>query len=83
MWKTHTLYDYWQLICSRSWLPGALRRSRNSGDPRLTSLLAVCVCSNIMHGSDSVEAAEHEIGMWFTPAELIGWTDHSYNMVYE
>jgi len=38
MWKTHTLYDYWQLICSRSWLPGALRRSRNSGDPRLTSL---------------------------------------------
>ena len=43
----------------------------------------MCVCSNIMHGSDSVEAAEHEIGMWFTPAELIGWTDHSYNMVYE
>lgn len=47
-------------------------------------LSACCgVCSNIMHGSDSVEAAEHEIGMWFTPAELIGWTDHSYNMVYE
>mgnify|MGYP004365419211 CR=1 FL=1 len=28
MWKTHTLYDYWQLICSRSWLLGALRRRR-------------------------------------------------------
>ena len=43
---------------------------------------AVC-CSNIMHGSDSVEAANHEIGMWFTPAELIGWTDHSTNQIYE
>lgn len=41
------------------------------------------VCSNIMHGSDSTDAANHEIGMWFTPAELIGWTDHSYNMLYE
>ena len=50
----------------------------------MPDLSARCgVCSNIMHGSDSVEAAEHEIGMWFTPAELIGWTDHSYNMVYE
>jgi hypothetical protein len=36
-----------------------------------------------MHGSDSVEAATHEIGMWFTPAELIGWTSHSYNQLYE
>jgi hypothetical protein len=33
--------------------------------------------------SDSTDAANHEIGMWFTPAELIGWTDHSYNMIYE
>ena len=41
------------------------------------------LCSNIMHGSDSVESAAHEIGMWFTPAELIGWTSHSYNMIYE
>ena len=36
-----------------------------------------------MHGSDSVDSANHEIGMWFTPAELIGWTSHSYNMLYE
>merc|ERR1711988_1735412 len=25
---------------------------------------------NICHGSDSVEAAKHEIGLWFTDAEL-------------
>jgi nucleoside-diphosphate kinase len=42
-----------------------------------------CARSNIMHGSDSVDSANHEIGMWFTPAELIGWTSHSYNMLYE
>ena len=39
--------------------------------------------SNIMHGSDSVEAANHEIALWFTPAELIGWTSHSVNQIYE
>jgi|EP01049_Picozoa_sp_SAG25_P001547 nucleoside-diphosphate kinase len=39
--------------------------------------------SNIMHGSDSVEAANHEIALWFTPAELIGWTSHSVSQIYE
>jgi len=28
---------------------------------------------NIIHGSDSVEAANHEIGLWFTPQELVAW----------
>ena len=49
----------------------------------LAHVHVLILCSNIMHGSDSVDSANHEIGMWFTPAELIGWTDHSYNMIYE
>merc|ERR1719273_2922460 len=35
--------------------------------------LCVDVGRNIIHGSDSVEAAEREIGMWFTPAEITSW----------
>ena len=38
---------------------------------------------NIIHGSDSVESANHEIGLWFTEGELCHWTDHSAAWVYE
>merc|ERR1719453_1111464 len=32
---------------------------------------------NIIHGSDAVESAEKEIALWFKPAELVEWADHS------
>jgi len=38
---------------------------------------------NICHGSDSVESAEREIGLWFTKEEIIGWEDHSKSWIYE
>ena len=38
---------------------------------------------NIIHGSDSVESANHEIGLWFKPEELCAWEDHSAAWVYE
>ena len=38
---------------------------------------------NVCHGSDSVEAANHEIGLWFTDAELCAWADHSEKWFYE
>ena len=28
---------------------------------------------NIIHGSDSVDSANHEIGLWFKPEELCNW----------
>ena len=28
---------------------------------------------NIIHGSDSVESANHEIGLWFNKSELFDW----------
>merc|ERR1712228_810039 len=38
---------------------------------------------NIIHGSDAVESANHEIKLWFKPEELVSWTDHSHAWVYE
>ena len=38
---------------------------------------------NICHGSDAVESANHEIGMWFKPEELNTWESHSNNWIYE
>ena len=38
---------------------------------------------NIIHGSDAVESANHEIGLWFTETELCQWADHSATWVYE
>ena len=32
---------------------------------------------NIIHASDSVEAAEREIALFFSPDEIISWTDES------
>ncbi len=32
---------------------------------------------NIIHGSDSVESANHEINLWFKAEELNNWVSHS------
>lgn len=41
------------------------------------------VGKNICHGSDSVENAEREIGLWFTSAELLEWESHTKAWLYE
>ena len=38
---------------------------------------------NICHGSDSVESAEREIGLWFEESEILDWTSHSFDWIYE
>lgn len=38
---------------------------------------------NICHGSDSVENAEREIGLWFEEGEVLDWTSHSKDWIYE
>ena len=38
---------------------------------------------NIIHGSDSVESANHEIALWFKPEELNNWEHHSKSQIYE
>lgn len=38
---------------------------------------------NICHGSDSVENAEREIGLWFDESEVLDWESHSKDWIYE
>jgi len=37
---------------------------------------------NIIHGSDSVEAANREIDLWFNPTEVTQWTSANHKWVY-
>merc|ERR1719436_1838771 len=53
-------------------LPGTIR-----GD------LCIDVGRNIIHGSDCVEAAEKEIGLWFSAAEISSWRPADTEWVYE
>ncbi|PHJ15225.1 nucleoside diphosphate kinase [Cystoisospora suis] len=52
--------------------PGTLR-----GD------FCIDVGRNLVHGSDSVESANKEINLWFTPEELCQWTPAEAKWVYE
>ena len=38
---------------------------------------------NIIHGSDSVETAKREIGLWFKEDELCNWKPAAFDWVYE
>ncbi len=44
---------------------------------------AIDVGRNVIHGSDSVESANHEIDLWFGHQNLIHWKHHSDPWVYE
>jgi len=45
--------------------------------------MCIDVGRNIIHGSDAVESANHEIALWFSEAELCQWTHHSAVQLYE
>ena len=53
-------------------LPGTIR-----GD------FCIDVGRNICHGSDSVESANREIGLWFKNEELVKWEAHDHTWIYE
>ncbi len=38
---------------------------------------------NVVHGSDSVETAEREIGLWFDKGQLVDWTLPLAGSIYE
>ncbi|XP_070846787.1 nucleoside diphosphate kinase B-like [Chaetodon trifascialis] len=52
-------------------LPGTIR-----GD------FCIFVGKNIIHGSDSVESAKTEIGLWFKPEELVSYTSCAFSWLY-
>ena len=43
---------------------------------------AIDVGRNVCHGSDGVETAKREIGLWF-PEGLAEWSSHSESWIYE
>jgi len=45
--------------------------------------LCIDMGRNIIHGSDSVDSANKEIGLWFKKEELFGWKNHSEGWIYE
>jgi nucleoside-diphosphate kinase len=45
--------------------------------------LAVNVGRNVIHGSDAVDTANREIGLWFADGELAGWTPTNMNWIHE
>ncbi|KAJ8906019.1 hypothetical protein NDN08_002519 [Rhodosorus marinus] len=45
--------------------------------------LGIDVGRNVIHGSDAVETAEREIGIWFKPEELVDWDQTVKQWIYE
>ena len=45
--------------------------------------LCVQVGRNIIHGSDSVQSACKEIGLWFTEKEIVSWQSANDSWIYE
>ena len=43
----------------------------------------VSVGRNLIHGSDAIETAQYEIGLWFTPEELVSWEPTVNPWIYE
>lgn len=39
----------------------------------IRSDFAVSIQNNLVHASDSADSAATEIGLWFTPSELVSW----------
>ncbi|KAL5338108.1 nucleoside diphosphate kinase [Aspergillus crustosus] len=44
---------------------------------------AIDVGRNVCHGSDSVENAKKEIGLWFTPEEIQKYKLNAFSWIYE
>ena len=44
---------------------------------------AMQIGRNLIHASDAVESANHEIGLWFTDAELCAWDLPAASWIYE
>ncbi|MGB5963802.1 MAG: nucleoside-diphosphate kinase [Coleofasciculaceae cyanobacterium] len=43
----------------------------------------VAVGRNLIHGSDAIETARYEIGLWFNDEELVSWQQNAAPWLYE
>merc|ERR1719150_1507613 len=56
---------------------------KDSGPGTIRGDYCIDVGRNIIHGSDSVESAEKDIGLWFGEEEVQGWRSATVEWVYE
>ena len=43
----------------------------------------VSIGRNLIHGSDAIETAQREIGLWFSQEELVSWEPAAKSWLYE
>lgn len=55
---------------------------RDSKPGTIRGDLCIQVGRNIIHGSDAVESAQHEINLWFSKEDLCDWTPANEAWVY-
>ena len=55
----------------------------NSRPGSIRGDFTIDVGRNIIHGSDSVEAANAEIALWFRPEEVVSWEINDHKWIYE
>jgi len=55
----------------------------NSAPGTIRGDYAVTVGRNVIHGSDSVESAQREIGIWFHQNEIHEWNQFLTPTIYE
>ncbi|HEY9846938.1 MAG TPA: nucleoside-diphosphate kinase [Candidatus Caenarcaniphilales bacterium] len=55
----------------------------NADPGTLRGNYGVDIGRNIIHGSDAVETAQREIGLWFSPEELVAWQPTLSPWIYE
>lgn len=66
----------------------AIRQTMGATDPlqaqpgTIRHDLSMKVSRNLTHASDSPETADKEIGLWFSPCELVDWCFTSEDWVY-
>ena len=55
-----------------------------SADPgSIRGDFGVSIGRNLIHGSDAIETAQREIGIWFTDNEQVGWEPVRHSWLYE
>ena len=69
------------ILTGRKILGATMPSDSNPGTIRGDNCISIG--RNIIHGSDSVEAANKEIAMWFTESELLSYERVSAKWVFE
>ena len=76
VWEGHNV------VASGRKMLGATRPD-DSAPGTIRGDLCIDVGRNVIHGSDSVDSANKEIGLWFGHENLTQWGHHSNSWVYE